>query len=79
MVKKQIVEPKLPKLPNGLEKLIEPNKEKKKYLMSLNENILSIKKNTKNNIKENFLLTKKQEEIVKISNQMILYNNPSNL
>ena len=47
--------------------------------MSLNENILSIKKNTKNNIKENFLLTKKQEEIVKISNQMILYNNPSNV
>ena len=77
VVRKQVIEHKISKKPTALEKLIEPYLEKKKYSRNLNENILKIKKDTKNNIKDNFLLTKKKEEISKISNEMILYNNPS--
>ena len=77
VVKKQLIETKKPKISTALEKLIEPYLEKKKYLRNLNENVMNIKKDTKNYKRENFILTKKQDELAKISNEMILYNNPS--
>ncbi len=61
----------------GLGKLIEPFEKKIKYFSKFNENLLSIRKDTKTSIKDNFSLVKKQDEIIKISKEMILYNNPS--
>ena len=52
--------------------------EKKGFLRSINENVGHIKKNTRQNIIQNFSLHKKQNVINKISNELILYNNPSN-
>ena len=61
-----------------LSKVYYPYIEKHKYLSCLNEGILRIKRNTKKNIVENYQLAKKQDEITKISNELLLYNNPSN-
>ena len=77
IIKKQAIEPKNPKLSNAMEKIVDPYPQKKKYLRKIKDNLISIKKDTKSNKKENFLLTKTQIEIEKISKELILYNNPS--
>lgn len=59
--------------------LIEPYETKIKYFSKFNENLLSIRKDTKTSIRDNFSLVRKQDEIIKISKEMILYNNPSNV
>jgi len=46
-----------------LGKLIEPFEKKIKYFSKFNENLLSIRKDTKTSIKDNFSLVKKQDEI----------------
>lgn len=68
---------KIGKVNGRLEKLLKPFEIKNKYFTKFNENLLSIKKDTKSSIRDNFSLTKKQDEIGKISKEMILYNNPS--
>ena len=50
--------------------------EKRNYIRNLNENVSNIVKDTRRNLRENFKLAKKQNEIKKISNELILYNNP---
>ncbi len=57
--------------------MYEPYVEKKNFLRSLNENVGNIKKNTRQSITDNFKLNKKQGDIDKLSNELILYNNPS--
>ncbi len=57
--------------------MYEPYVEKKNFLRSLNENVGNIKKNTKQSITDNFKLNKKQGDIDRLSNELILYNNPS--
>ena len=59
--------------------MYEPYVEKKNFLRSLNENVGSIKKNTRLSIADNFKLNKKQSDIDRLSNELILYNNPSML
>lgn len=56
---------------------MDPHEQRKKYFSILNSAVSNIKKTTKDNIKDNFTLGKKKEEIFKISSEMILYNNPS--
>lgn len=60
-----------------IEKFYNPFVEKMNYKLKLNENIGQIKKVTRENAKTNFVLKKKKLEIDKISNETILYNNPS--
>ena len=69
--------PKNNKLSKILTKLSEPPAEKKSYMRVLNENVSNIIKDTRMNAKGNFILNKKQIEIEKITNELILYNNPS--
>ncbi len=57
--------------------MYEPYVEKKNFLRSLNENVGNIKKNTRQSITDNFKLNKKQGDIDRLSNELILYNNPS--
>ena len=61
-----------------LSKVYDPYIEKHKYLSSLNEGIVQIKRNTRMNFVENHMLAKKKDQINKISNELLLYNNPSN-
>ena len=62
-----------------LEKVYNPYVEKHKYMSCLNEGIVTIKRNTRKNIVENHILNKKQDQINKISNEMLLYNNTSTI
>ncbi len=48
------------------------------YVKLLNENVGSIIKETRKNVKDNFELRKKQDEIDKFSGEYLLYNNPRN-
>ena len=50
---------------------------KNKYLSNLNDGISNIKRNTRKNIFENHVLAKKQDGIEKMTNELVLYNNPS--
>ena len=50
---------------------------KMQYNISLNENISFIRKKTKKDAKDIFYLGKKNREVGKISNDLIIYNNPS--
>ncbi len=49
------------------------------YVKLLNENVGSIIKETRKNVKDNFELREKQDEIDKFSGEYLLYNNPRNL
>lgn len=60
-----------------LGKVYYPWIEKNNYMSCLNEGICQIKRNTRKNIVENHKLAKKEDEILKISNELLLYNNPS--
>ena len=73
------IEPKLKynKLSKIFSKLSEPVAEKKSYMRVINENVSNIIKDTRKNARENFILGKKQIEIEKITNELVLYNNPS--
>jgi hypothetical protein len=57
--------------------MYEPFLAKKTYLRQINDNLGSIKKHTRLNISENHKLGKKREEFTQMSNQLVLYNNPS--
>ena len=57
--------------------MYEPYVEKKNFVRSLNENVCNIKRNTRLNIEDNFKLHKKQNDIDRLSNELILFNNPS--
>jgi len=57
--------------------MYEPFIEKRSYLRTINENLGTIKKDTRHNISVNYKLNKKKVEFDKISNELILYNNPS--
>jgi len=56
-----------------------PYIKKKYYQIALNENIGMIKKNTRQSATDNFNLNKKKIELKKLSNDLIIYNNPSKL
>lgn len=60
-----------------VEKFYNPFVVKMNYKLKLNENLGEIKRVTRENAKSNFVLKKKKQEIEKISNETILYNNPS--
>ena len=60
-----------------LGKMYDPHILKNKYLINLNDGIGIIKRNTRKNIFENNMLAKKQVQIEKMSNELLLYNNPS--
>ncbi len=53
--------------------------EKNFYNINLNNGIDKIKRITRENSTENFKLDKKKLEVDKISEEMLIYNNPSNL
>ena len=59
--------------------MYEPYIIRKKFLRSINDNLSNIKKHTRQNLSENYQLARKKGEFNKISNELILYNNPSNL
>ena len=62
-----------------IDKFYMPAIEKKYYQIALNANIGHIKKDTRQSATDNFLLDKKKIDIKKLTNEMILYNNPSNI
>jgi len=64
---------------NIIKKLYLPSKEKNIYNIVLNNGIDKIKKMTRENSTENFKLEKKRVEIDKISEEMLIYNNPSKI
>ena len=55
-----------------------PYIEKKYYQIALNVNIVNIKKDTRQSANDNFMLDKKKLNIKKMTDEMIIYNNPSN-
>jgi len=55
-----------------------PYIEKKYYQIALNVNIVNIKKDTRQSANDNFMLDKKKVDIKKMTDEMIIYNNPSN-
>lgn len=62
---------------NFIEKFYKPFMNKRIYKTKLNENISSVKKMTRNSAMENFILEKKKRQIDKISQEILIYNNPS--
>ena len=58
--------------------MYEPFIAKRSYLRTINENLGTIKKHTRQNISDNYRLNMKKGEFNKMSNELILYNNPSN-
>jgi ribosomal protein L29 len=62
---------------NILERLYNPFIRQKVYFKDLNNNVGKIKKLTKNDARINTLLKQKNKDINKISNETLIYNNPS--
>jgi hypothetical protein len=62
---------------NGFLQRLSTNNELKSYNKLINEKMGVIKDLSRKNKKEIFLLDKKKKEINKMSNNLILYNNPS--
>lgn len=60
-----------------IEKFYNPFIEKQKYRLALNENMGKIKKMTRSDALTNYNLNNKKVEIKKISNEILIYNNPS--
>jgi hypothetical protein len=60
-----------------LDKMYEPFVAKKSYLRTINDNLGKIKKHTQLNISENYKLRIRKNEFKKMTNELVLYNNPS--
>lgn len=60
-----------------LAKMYDPYVEKNKYMSTLNEGIVNIRRDTRKNVVENHKLGKKQVEIKRIKNEFVLFNHPS--
>lgn len=60
-----------------IKKLYKPFLEKTFYNRTLNDNMAVIKNMTRSFSKDNFALIRKKNEINKISNSLLIYNNPS--
>jgi hypothetical protein len=77
VVKKKQVKVVNNKMTSFLAKMYDPYVERNNYLSSLNEGIGKIKKNTRKNLIENNMLSKKKVEIKQIKYEFNLFNNPS--
>lgn len=60
-----------------LDKMYEPFVAKKSYLRTINDNLGKIKKHTQLSISESFKLRLRKNEFKKMTNELVLYNNPS--
>ena len=75
--------PKYRKLPlksnisNTINRLYKPFLETKKFLINLNENSNKLRHIIRNNHTEIFSLDKKQQDLMRTTDQLFLYNNPS--
>lgn len=77
VVKKKQVKVVNNKMTSFLAKMYDPYIERNNYLSSLNEGIGNIKRNTRKNLIENNMLSKKKVEIKQIKDEFNLFNNPS--
>lgn len=60
-----------------LEKMYDPYIEKNKYMSTLNEGIVNIRRDTRKNVIENHKLAMKQIDIKRIKSEFVLFNHPS--
>jgi len=71
------IETSLSKPKSFIDHFYKPFVNKMQYNISLNENLSFIRKKTCKDAKDIFYLGKKNREVGKISNDLIIYNNPS--
>lgn len=62
-----------------INKFYNPFVKKNQFKITMNKSSNKITKNTSDTVKTTFILHKKKKEIDKIANEIVLYNNPSNI